>query len=98
MSFVKSELLIKLVIASLIISGFVSPAIAYDVSTFQWGDGTSGRLARGEELSYNGYIVKAIAFPAPKSGSSGTQLIRLTRLLGQYIRNGQFWQQQCLKR
>jgi len=69
----KSDVLIKIVVAALIISGFISPALAYDVSQLQWGEGTSGRLMRGEELSYNGYTVKAIAFPAPvKSGYSGT--------------------------
>ncbi|GFO96626.1 hypothetical protein ig2599ANME_0815 [groundwater metagenome] len=61
----KSDVLVKLVIAFLIISGFVSPAFGYDVSQFQWREGTSGKLMRGEELTYNGYTVKATAFPAP---------------------------------
>ena len=93
------EVLIKLVIASLIISGLVSPAIAYDASTFQWGDGTSGRLARGEELSYNGYTVKAIAFPAPvKSGSLGTPIDPVDTFVGLNIsRNGQFLATTMLK-
>ncbi|MBU4140253.1 MAG: DUF11 domain-containing protein, partial [Euryarchaeota archaeon] len=65
---------IKLIIASLIISGFVSPAFAFDLSTFQWGTGTSEKLMRGEELIYNEYTVKVIAFPAPVKSNlySGT--------------------------
>ncbi len=99
MSFVRIELIIKIVIASLIISGLVSPAIAYDTSTFQWGDGTSGRLVRGEELSYNGYTVKAIAFPAPvKSGSLGTPIDPVDTFVGLNIsRNGQFLATTMLK-
>ncbi|MBU3967537.1 MAG: DUF11 domain-containing protein [Euryarchaeota archaeon] len=66
--------MIKLIIASLIISGFVSPAFAFDLSTFQWGTGTSEKLMRGEELIYNEYTVKVIAFPAPVKSNlySGT--------------------------
>ncbi len=99
MSIVRSELLIKLVIASLIISGFVSPAIAYDASSFQWGDGTSGRLVRGEELSYNGYTVKAIAFPAPvKSNSMGSPVEPVDTFVGLNIsKNGQFLTTAMLK-
>ncbi|MDO8727437.1 MAG: hypothetical protein Q7J35_15315 [Candidatus Methanoperedens sp.] len=84
--------MIKLVIASLIISGFVSPAIAYDVSTFQWGDGTSGRLSRGEVLLYNGYSVKVIDFPAPvKSNSMGRPVEAVGTFVGLNIsKNGQF--------
>jgi uncharacterized repeat protein (TIGR01451 family) len=67
----KSGLFTKILIFLMIISCLVIPAIASDVS--QWGEGTSGRLIRGEELSYNGYTVNVIAFPAPvKSGYSGT--------------------------
>lgn len=70
----RSDELIKIIIAFLIISGFVSPAFAFDVSTFQWGTGTSGKLMRGEELTFNEYTVKAIAFPAPVKSNpySGT--------------------------
>lgn len=70
----RSDVSFKLVLAFLIISGLISPALAYDVTQFQWGEGTSGKLMRGEELTYNGYTVKAISFPAPvKSGMySGT--------------------------
>lgn len=95
----RSEVLIKLVIASLIIAGFVSPAIAYDASSFQWGDGTSGRLARGEELSYNGYTVKVIAFPAPvKSNSMGTPVEPVDTFVGINIsKNGQFLNTALLK-
>jgi len=70
----RCDKLIKLIIASLIISGFVSPAFAFDLSTFQWGTGTSEKLMRGEELIYNEYTVKVIAFPAPVKSNlySGT--------------------------
>lgn len=92
MSYARSELLIKFVIASLIISGFVSPAIAYDTSSFQWRDGTSGRLARGEELSYDVYTVKVVAFPAPvKSNSMGSPAEPVDTFVGLNIsKNGQF--------
>lgn len=98
MLIVRSEL-IKFVIASLIISGFVSPAIAYDTSTFQWGDGTTGRLARNEELSFNEYTVKVIAFPAPvKSGSLGTPLESVEPFVGLNIsQNGHFLATTMLK-
>ena len=88
----RSELLIKIVIVSLIISGFVGPAIAYDVSTFQWGDGTSGRLLRGEVLLYNGYTIKVIDFPAPvKSNSMGHPVEAVGTFVGLNIsKNGQF--------
>ncbi len=70
----RSDILIKLIIASLIISGVVSQAYAFDVSTFQWDTGISGKLMRGEELTYNEYKVKVIAFPAPVKSNlySGT--------------------------
>ena len=99
MLIVRSEVLIKFVIASLIISGFISPAIAFDVSTFQWGDGTSGRLSRGEVLFYNGYTVKAIAFPAPvKSNSMGGPVEAVGTFVGLNIsKNGQFLATAMLK-
>lgn len=99
MSFIKSELLIKLVIASLIISGLVSPAFAYDASSLQWGEGISGRLARGEELSYNGYTVKVIDFPAPvKSNSIGGPAESVDTFVGFNIsKNGQFLATAMLK-
>lgn len=95
----RNEVLIKLVIASLIISGFVSPAIAYDDSSFQWRDGTSGRLVRGEELSYNGYTVKVIDFSAPvKSNSLGTPDEPVETFVGINIsKNGQFLNTTMLK-
>ncbi len=70
----RCDKLIKLMIASLIISGFVSPAYAFDLSTFQWSTGTSEKLMRGEELIYNEYTVKVTAFPAPVKSNlySGT--------------------------
>ncbi len=70
----RSDVSFRLVIAFLIISGLISPALAYDITQFQWGEGTSGKLMRGEELTYNGYTVKAISFPAPVKSNmySGT--------------------------
>jgi uncharacterized repeat protein (TIGR01451 family) len=79
----RRDVLIKLIIASLIISGFVSPAFAFDVSTLQWGNGTSGKLMRGDELTYNGYTVKATTFPAPvKSDRSGMPAEEVTPFVG----------------
>ncbi len=88
----RCDILIKIVVAILIISGAVSPALAYDVSQFQWGDGTTGRLIRGEELSYNGYTVKVIAFPAPvKSNSLGTPVEPVKPFVGINIsKNGKY--------
>ncbi len=61
----RSDTVFKLALFFLIISGFTSPALAYDVTQFQWVTGTSGKLMRGDELTFNEYTVKAIAFPAP---------------------------------
>ena len=99
MLFSSRKILIGVVIASLMISGFVSPAIAYDISSIQWGDGTSVRLALGEELSYNDYTVKVIGFPAPvKSGSMGTPIDPVDTFVGLNIsRNGQFLAKTMLK-
>ncbi|MBU4339518.1 MAG: DUF11 domain-containing protein [Euryarchaeota archaeon] len=70
----RSDVSFKIVMAFLIISGLISPALAYDFNLFQWGEGTSDELMRGEELTYNGYTVKAISFPAPVKSNlySGT--------------------------
>lgn len=56
---------IKWVIIFLILSGFISLASAFDVSQLQWRQGISGKLLRGEEITYMGYSIKVIAFPSP---------------------------------
>lgn len=87
----RSDASIKLIIAILVISGLVSPAFAFDFSTFQWGTGTSGRLMRGEELTYNEYTVKATAFPAPVKSNmySGTPAESVNPFVGINLsRNG----------
>jgi uncharacterized repeat protein (TIGR01451 family) len=89
----RSDALIKLIIASLIISGFVSPAYAFDVSTFQWDTGTSAKLLRGEELTFNEYTVKATTFPAPVKSNpySGTPAEEIIPFVGINIsKNGVF--------
>jgi uncharacterized repeat protein (TIGR01451 family) len=69
----RSDILVKIVVVYMIISGFINLGLADDVSQLQWVEGTSGRLLRGEAISYSGYTVKVIDFPAPvKSGYSGT--------------------------
>lgn len=87
----RSNVSFKFVIAFLIISGLISPALAYDITQFQWGEGTSGKLIRGEELTYNGYTVKAISFPAPVKSNmySGTPAQAVEPFAGVNIsRNG----------
>lgn len=37
----------------------------FESSQLQWTAGVSGKLVRGEVLTYKGYSVEAIAFPAP---------------------------------
>ncbi len=58
---------IQWVMIFLIFSGVVSLASAsvVDTSQYQWGNGTSGTLTRGEEMTYMGYTVKVVAFSAP---------------------------------
>lgn len=49
---------------ALIFSGF-GFAQTFDSSQLQWTMGVSGKLMTGEELTYKGYSVKVISFPAP---------------------------------
>jgi uncharacterized repeat protein (TIGR01451 family) len=85
-----SDVLIKIVIFSMIISGFISPALAYDITQLQWGEGTSGRIMRGEEISYNEYTVRSIAFPAPvKSNNLGLPVEPVQPFVGiSILKNG----------
>jgi hypothetical protein len=59
-----NELIIGILML-LILSGFVSPAVAFENSQLQWTTGISGKLQRNEALSYMGYSVKAVVFPPP---------------------------------
>ncbi len=52
------------VIIALVLSGF-GFAQTFESSQLQWTAGVSGKLLRGEVLSYNGYAVQVAAFPAP---------------------------------
>ncbi len=61
----KIHRLIKWTMICLIFSGFISLAVATDPAQFQWVTGVSDTLHRGEELTYRGYSVKAVAFPEP---------------------------------
>ncbi|MCZ7394047.1 MAG: hypothetical protein O8C56_12100 [Candidatus Methanoperedens sp.] len=56
---------IKWVILFLILSGLISFASGSELSQLQWVQGVSGKLHRGEVLSYNGYSVEAVDFPMP---------------------------------
>ncbi len=48
---------------------FISIASAEDYSSYQWGDGVSGELHLGENLSYMGYSVEAVGFSSPVESS-----------------------------
>lgn len=61
----KSYGLIKFATIFLILSGFISMASASGFSQLQWGEGVSGKLQRGEVISYMGYSVEVIGFPPP---------------------------------
>ncbi len=53
------------IVISIILSLYIAPAHAFDTSQLQFRDGVSGKLIRGEELTYSGYSVKVVGFPAP---------------------------------
>jgi len=56
--------LICVFIIAFVFSGF-SAVQTFDSSQLQWTMGISGKLMTGEELTYKGYSVKVISFPAP---------------------------------
>jgi uncharacterized repeat protein (TIGR01451 family) len=56
---------IKWVILFLILSGLISFASGSELSQLQWTQGVSGKLQRGEVISYNVYSVEAVDFPMP---------------------------------
>lgn len=57
--------LIKWVILSLALSGLIGFATGSELSQLQWAQGVSGKLARGDIISYNDYSVVAVDFPSP---------------------------------
>jgi uncharacterized repeat protein (TIGR01451 family) len=61
----KSHGLIKLAIITLILSGFISIALALDNPALQWAPGVSAKLQREGNISLGEYSVTAVSFPAP---------------------------------
>ncbi len=61
----KSHGLIKWAMISLILSGFISIALALDNPELQWASGVSAKLQREDIISLGEYSVKAVSFPAP---------------------------------
>ncbi|MCX9026017.1 MAG: hypothetical protein OIN85_07995 [Candidatus Methanoperedens sp.] len=57
--------MIKLAMITLILSGFISIALALDNPALQWAPGVSAKLQREGNLSFGEYSVKAVSFPAP---------------------------------
>ncbi len=57
--------LIKWVMLSLVLSEVIGFATGSELSQLQWAQGVSGKLARGDVISYNDYSVVAVDFPAP---------------------------------
>ncbi len=56
--------LIKWVMLSLVLSGIIGLTTGSELS-LQWAQGVSGKLTRGDTISYNGYSVVAVDFPSP---------------------------------
>ncbi|VVB97752.1 Uncharacterised protein [uncultured archaeon] len=61
----KSHDLIKWAMITLILSGFITIALALDNPGLQWAPGVSAKLQRDGILSLGEYSVKAVMFPAP---------------------------------
>ncbi len=61
----KEHVLIKLAMITLILSGFISIALALDNPALQWAPGVSAKLQREDNISLGKYSVKAVSFPAP---------------------------------
>lgn len=61
----KSHSLIKLAMITLILSGFISIALAVDNPALQWAPGVSAKLQPDDNISLGEYSVKAVSFPAP---------------------------------
>ena len=59
------------IITFIILFGNLSLAV-FESSQLQWTQGVSGKLVRGEVLTYKGYSVEAIAFPAPVESAKYT--------------------------
>jgi hypothetical protein len=61
----KSHNLIKWALITLILSGFITIALALDNPELQWAPGVSATLKQDGILSLGEYSVKAVMFPAP---------------------------------
>lgn len=61
----KKHGLIKLAMITLILSGFISIALALDNPALQWAPGVSAKLQREGNISLGEYSVTAVSFPAP---------------------------------
>lgn len=59
----KKSGLLKIFMALLVLSVYISLAFAYQTADLQWAPGVSNKLARGDTISLNGYSVKVISFP-----------------------------------
>lgn len=53
----------------LFIALFGAITTAFSENELQWTGGVSGKLMRGETLTYKGYLIEVIAFPAPVESS-----------------------------
>lgn len=60
----RKKSLICVLITALVFLGF-GLAQTFESSQLQWTGGVSGKLMRGEMLTYKGYSVQVIGFPAP---------------------------------
>lgn len=61
----KKHGLIKLAMVTLILSGFISIALALENPGLQWAPGVSAKLERGGNITLGEYSVKVVSFPPP---------------------------------
>jgi len=59
---------------TIVIMGFVSFTQATEYDEFQWTEGVSGTLHRGENLTYKGYTVTVIGMPGPVESDKYNQV------------------------
>lgn len=57
--------LLKVFIIFFVLSGCIDYSSAFETSQLQWDYGISGKLQRGEVITYRGYSFEVIAFPPP---------------------------------
>lgn len=60
-----NQRLLKIFIIFIVLSGFIDYSSAFETSQLQWDNGISGKLQRGEVITYYGYSFEVIAFPPP---------------------------------